>query len=274
MDFALKTQQYNTLSEVIKVTDSREKRKMQNGLSEAEVAATFSKWAGAPLQEKLTLDRLPNQLNRKRVNIDEMISSEGNHQKANHIFWEGHKSNRQTLAEGYIIRWGQFPSLFGDMLVLATDQGLCGLGFLGPYDGTPILNDFKCRWRRAEFHEDIDAVAPIVTSIFQPRANIPLHVWGTKFQIRIWRQLLKIPFGHLSTYSDLARVIGMPKASRAVGNAVGQNPISWLIPCHRVLRLTGELGGYRWGKMTKRLMLAWETAQVDGHIRRKEEQAH
>ncbi|MEM9961595.1 MAG: methylated-DNA--[protein]-cysteine S-methyltransferase, partial [Pseudomonadota bacterium] len=93
--------------------------------------------------------------------------------------------------------------------------------------------------------------------------EVPLYLIGAPFQIKVWEALLAIPSGHVTTYSEIAKAIGHPKAMRAVGSAVGRNPISWLIPCHRAIRRDGALGGYRWGLPVKRAMLAWEAARAD-----------
>ncbi|MEO1789425.1 MAG: methylated-DNA--[protein]-cysteine S-methyltransferase, partial [Pseudomonadota bacterium] len=121
--------------------------------------------------------------------------------------------------------------------------------------------DMTSRWPGAEVIEDSATVAPLAQAAFGGE-DTALHLIGAPFQIKVWEALLRIPTGHVTTYSDIARVIGNPKAVRAVGTAVGRNPISWLIPCHRALRKSGGLGGYHWGLPVKRAMLAWEAAET------------
>jgi AraC family transcriptional regulator of adaptative response/methylated-DNA-[protein]-cysteine methyltransferase len=123
----------------------------------------------------------------------------------------------------------------------------------------------RARWPEATFIQDRDAIAGWVQAAFGPTRNgeIRLHLIGAPFQLKVWEALLAIPSGHVSTYSEIARHIGNPKAVRAVGTAVGRNPISWLIPCHRALRRDGALGGYHWGLPLKRAMLAFESARLD-----------
>ena len=119
------------------------------------------------------------------------------------------------------------------------------------------------RWPKAKFVEDRAAVAPWMIAALNGSGALDLHLIGAPFQIKVWEALLAIPEGRVTTYSDIARHIGHPKAVRAVGTAVGRNPISWLIPCHRALRKSGALGGYHWGLPVKRAMLAFETARTE-----------
>ncbi|MCA8882981.1 MAG: bifunctional helix-turn-helix domain-containing protein/methylated-DNA--[protein]-cysteine S-methyltransferase [Rhodobacteraceae bacterium] len=164
--------------------------------------------------------------------------------------------------EGLTIRWAVADSPFGPALAMATDQGLCGLAFTAECGEAEAQADLRARWPGAVFVEDPDRVLPLVSAAFGGR-GADLHLIGAPFQIKVWEALLQIPSGHVTTYSDIARVIGAPKAVRAVGTAVGRNPISWLIPCHRALRKSGGLGGYHWGLPVKRAMLAWESARQD-----------
>ena len=137
-----------------------------------------------------------------------------------------------------------------------------GLAFTAECGEAEAQADLRARWPGAVFVEDPDRVLPLVSAAFGGR-GADLHLIGAPFQIKVWEALLQIPSGHVTTYSDIARVIGAPKAVRAVGTAVGRNPISWLIPCHRALRKSGGLGGYHWGLPVKRAMLAWESARQD-----------
>jgi AraC family transcriptional regulator, regulatory protein of adaptative response / methylated-DNA-[protein]-cysteine methyltransferase len=169
--------------------------------------------------------------------------------------------------EGLTISFGFHPSPFGSALVMATDRGLAGLAFADPGTEREALADMKGRWRRADYIEDSARTATIAKRIFDPaqwNPEQPLRVilLGTDFEVRVWDTLLKIPMGKLVTYSDIAGSICAPKAARAVGAAVGKNPVSFVVPCHRVVGKSGELTGYHWGLTRKRAMLGWEAGQV------------
>lgn len=163
---------------------------------------------------------------------------------------------------GLTIRHGWCDSPFGPALAMATDRGLCALGFAGETGAEATLADLAARWPAATHLADPAAVTPLAETIFGGAGRAELHLIGAPFQIKVWEALLAIPTGHVTTYSTIASAIGHPKAVRAVGTAVGRNPISWLIPCHRALRKSGELGGYHWGLPVKRAMLAWEAAKT------------
>jgi AraC family transcriptional regulator of adaptative response/methylated-DNA-[protein]-cysteine methyltransferase len=126
------------------------------------------------------------------------------------------------------------------------------------------MADMRARWPRAAFADAPERLAAWVTAAFAERGETRLHLTGGPFQIKVWEALLAIPSGHVTTYSDIAVAIGHPGAVRAVGTAVGRNPVSWIIPCHRALRKAGGLGGYHWGLDVKRAMLAFEAARLDG----------
>lgn len=171
--------------------------------------------------------------------------------------------------EGLTLSYGFFPSQFGLALVIATERGLCGLAFADAGEEAKAFADMKSRWPRARFVEDATITAPIARRIFDPgtwRPDQPLKVImiGTDFEVRVWQTLLKIPMGHASTYSDIARKVGNPKAARAVGAAVGKNPVCFVVPCHRVIGKSGDLTGYHWGLTRKRAILGWEAGQVGG----------
>lgn len=163
---------------------------------------------------------------------------------------------------GLVIRWGWFESPFGPALVMATDKGICGMGFADEMGAEAAMKDLVSRWPKATYTEDPMAIRPMVDAALGGQAT-SLHLIGAPFQIKVWEALLAIPSGHVTTYADIAGVIGHPTAYRAVGTAVGRNPISFLIPCHRALRRDGGLGGYHWGLPRKRAMLAWEAARAD-----------
>ncbi|SLN63145.1 Bifunctional transcriptional activator/DNA repair enzyme Ada [Roseovarius albus] len=169
--------------------------------------------------------------------------------------------------EGLKIYWGWFDSPFGLSLVMGTEKGICGIGFAEEMGEEATMEDLVSRWPKAEFIEDPMMLRPWVLTAYgagdQITEKAPLYLIGSALQIKVWEALLEIPSGHVTTYSEIARVINRPRAVRAVGTAVGRNPISLLIPCHRALRKSGGLGGYHWGLPVKRAILAWESARQE-----------
>jgi AraC family transcriptional regulator of adaptative response/methylated-DNA-[protein]-cysteine methyltransferase len=173
----------------------------------------------------------------------------------------------KTRGAGLTINFGWHVSPFGLALVMATDRGLAGLAFCDPGGERAALDDMRGRWPNASYVEDVAATQPYAARIFEParwRQEEPLRVVliGTDFQVRVWEALLRIPMGRACSYSSIADRIGAPKASRAVGAAVGANPISFVVPCHRALGKSGALTGYHWGLTRKRAILGWEAGQL------------
>src|SRR5262249_25533978 len=168
---------------------------------------------------------------------------------------------------GLRMHYGFHPSPFGTALIIATDRGLAGLAFADAGEEAAALADMQGRWPAATYVEDTARTALLARRIFDPglsRADRPLNVVviGTDFEVRVWQALVTIPMGKAATYSGIARHIGKPTAARAVGAAVGKNPISFVVPCHRVLGKSGDLTGYHWGITRKRAMLGWEAGQA------------
>jgi AraC family transcriptional regulator of adaptative response/methylated-DNA-[protein]-cysteine methyltransferase len=164
---------------------------------------------------------------------------------------------------GLDIRWGWFDSPFGPALAMGTARGLCGLGFAAEAGRAATFADLAARWPKAAFREDAEALQPWVEAAFGGGGEARAVLIGAPFQIKVWEALISVPTGRVTTYADIAAAIGRPGAARAVGTAVGRNPVSWLIPCHRALRRSGGLGGYHWGLPVKRAMLAWEAARAE-----------
>jgi len=169
--------------------------------------------------------------------------------------------------ENMILTYGFHASPFGTALVMTTPRGLAGLALTDAGKEKAALKDMKSRWPKAKYVEDFAATSSTARRIFDPslwRKEQPLRIVliGTDFEVRVWEKLLTIPMGRLTTYSDLAAQAGSPKAARAVGAAVGKNPICFVVPCHRVVGKTGELTGYHWGLTRKRAILGWEAGQV------------
>jgi AraC family transcriptional regulator, regulatory protein of adaptative response / methylated-DNA-[protein]-cysteine methyltransferase len=165
--------------------------------------------------------------------------------------------------DGLRLQYGFHPSPFGEALIVAAPRGLAGLGFVDEGNRAAALADMHRRWPRATLIEDSEATAPLAVRAFEPtlwRAETPLRIVmiGSDFEVRVWETLLAVPLGCATTYSDIARRIGNPKAARAVGAAVGRNPISFVVPCHRVLGRSGALTGYHWGLARKQAIIGWE----------------
>ena len=169
----------------------------------------------------------------------------------------------KARGEGTTLRYGFHPSPFGIALVMASERGLTGLAFADEGGEAAALADMQHRWPRATYIEDPAATKGFARRIFDRgawQADQPLRIVmiGSDFEVRVWETLLKLPLGKATTYSDIAAHIGRPGAARAVGAAVGRNPISFVVPCHRVLGKGGGLCGYHWGLTRKRAILGWE----------------
>jgi AraC family transcriptional regulator, regulatory protein of adaptative response / methylated-DNA-[protein]-cysteine methyltransferase len=169
--------------------------------------------------------------------------------------------------EGLVIHYGFHPSPFGTALVMTTERGLAGLAFADPGEDETALADMQRRWPKARYVEHAARTAPLARRIFDQklwRPDQPLRVVliGTDWEVRVWETLLKIPMGRLTTYSDIAAKVCTPAAARAVGAAVGKNPVSFVVPCHRVVGKSGALTGYHWGITRKQAMLGWEAGKV------------
>jgi AraC family transcriptional regulator, regulatory protein of adaptative response / methylated-DNA-[protein]-cysteine methyltransferase len=160
--------------------------------------------------------------------------------------------------EGVCIRYGVADTPFGSAFVAETSRGLCRLAFIDSAIDVE-LKSLRASWPRADFVRDDARATTLVDTIWGHRtATLPLAVCGTNFQVQVWRALLELDAGETVTYGALAARLGMSNGARAVGNAVGANPIAWVIPCHRVLRAGGQLGGYRWGVARKQMIRRWE----------------
>ena len=240
------------------------------GMSAAHFQRVFSHWVGVSpkrYQQYLTLDHAKRLLADRHSVLETSLAtglSGGGRLHDLFLRWEAMTPGEYARAgEGLTIFWGWFESPFGPALVMGTERGICGMGFAAEQPEAQVMQDLLSRWPKAEFVEDPVALRPWVQAAFGAGEGAPLYLIGAPFQIKVWEALLSIPSGHVTTYSDIARVIGHPAAVRAVGTAVGRNPVSFLIPCHRALRKSGGLGGYHWGLPVKRAMLAWESARLE-----------
>jgi AraC family transcriptional regulator, regulatory protein of adaptative response / methylated-DNA-[protein]-cysteine methyltransferase len=167
----------------------------------------------------------------------------------------------KSSGEGLKINYGIHETKFGKAFIAVTERGICQLSFLDDENDSMFISELEQCWPSASLKESKKITKPYINSIFSEEKNKPLslYVKGTNFQINVWKALLNVPYGRLSTYGQIANLIGNPKASRAVGSAVGANPVSLLIPCHRVIRASGIIGEYRWGSIRKRSILSWES---------------
>jgi len=167
--------------------------------------------------------------------------------------------------ENLVINYCFAESPFGKLIVASTAKGICHMFF--EEDEPQALSELKSRFPNAEYHQVIDTLQQNALFIFQKDwqqlDQIKLHLKGTNFQLKVWETLLKIPLGSISTYGAMANSIDRPKAARAVGTAIGRNPVAFLIPCHRVIQANGNLGGYMWGETRKSAIMGWEAAKVE-----------
>jgi AraC family transcriptional regulator of adaptative response/methylated-DNA-[protein]-cysteine methyltransferase len=244
------------------------------GVTSTELHHLFRRWAGLTPKaflQALTLDSARNLLRDSASVLDASYEVGLSGPGRLHDLFVTHEAMSpgewKTGGEGLTVYYGFHPALFGTALVMATDRGLCGLAFADPGEEKAAVADMRSRWPRATYAEDSARTAPLCARIFDKklwREDRPLRVVliGTDFEVRVWETLLRIPMGRATTYSDIAKHIGNPKAPRAVGAAVGKNPISFVVPCHRVIGKSGELTGYHWGLTRKRAMLGWEAGTV------------
>ncbi|HRO11710.1 bifunctional helix-turn-helix domain-containing protein/methylated-DNA--[protein]-cysteine S-methyltransferase [Amaricoccus sp.] len=239
------------------------------GMSPAHFQRLFSQWVGVSpkrYQQYLALDHAKRLLAERHSVLDTAyaagLSGAG---RLHDLFlrWEAMSPGEYARGgEGLEIAWGWFDTPFGPALAMGTDRGLCGLAFAAETGREAAMADLRGRWPKARFVEAPERIGAWVDAAFGG-GEARLHLIGAPFQLKVWEALLAVPSGHVTTYSDIAAAIGRPKAVRAVGTAVGRNPVSFLIPCHRALQKAGGLGGYHWGLGVKRAMLAWEAARLE-----------
>ncbi len=237
------------------------------GLSPAHFQRVFSQWVGVSpkrFQQYLTLDLAKKMLAERFTLLDTaMETGLSGTSRLHDLFLRWEAMTPGEFAQGAEVFWDWTESPFGEALVMATERGICGIAFTAETGRQAALADMMARWPNAAFRQSDARLSPWLTAVFEAKGEAQLHLIGAPFQIKVWEALLRIPTGHVTTYSEIAQSVGNPKAVRAVGTAVGRNPVSWLIPCHRALRKTGALGGYHWGLPVKRALLAWEAARHD-----------
>ncbi|MGW8249277.1 MAG: methylated-DNA--[protein]-cysteine S-methyltransferase [Anaerolineales bacterium] len=242
-------------------------------LSEYHFQRMFTRWVGiSPKRflQYLTKEHAKQLLERSESVLDATygtgLSSPG---RLHDLFitWEAVTPGEyKQRGEGLTISYGFHESPFGEVLLALTPRGVCGLSFIQKEGRAAALSQLKRRWNKAEFTNDQPGSARMVEEIFSffgghTNGELPLHLMGTSFQLKVWEALLRVPSGMVVSYEDIALQIGLPGASRAVGSAVGRNPLPVVIPCHRVIRKSGEIGQYRWGSPRKKALLGWEIAK-------------
>jgi len=244
------------------------------GLSESHFQRLFTRWAGVSPKrflQFLTKEGAKELLNRSENLLDTThqigLSSLGRLHELFVTTEAVSPGEYKSRGAGVTIRYGIHPTPFGKCLIATTERGICHLSFVQAKEGDAIDN-LVADWKQAEMVEDYKSTALLVKPIFDlqygVRGGEPLKVYlrGTNFQLKVWEALLQIPTGTVTTYEGIAERIGKPGATRAVGTAIGHNPIAVLIPCHRVIRKVGEFGNYRYGALRKKALLAYESAQT------------
>jgi AraC family transcriptional regulator of adaptative response/methylated-DNA-[protein]-cysteine methyltransferase len=239
-----------------------------------ELHYLFRRWAGLTpkaFMQALTLEHAKRLLRGSASVLDAALDSGLSGPGRLHDLFVTHEAMSpgewKTGGAGMMMRFGFHPSPFGIAVVIASPRGLAGLAFADPGEELAALLDLQRRWPRAHYVEDVSGTLALAQRIFDPnlwRPEQPLRVVliGTDFEVRVWETLMKIPMGRAVCYSDIAASIERPKSARAVGAAVGKNPISFVVPCHRALGKSGALTGYHWGLTRKQAMIGWEAGQV------------
>ncbi len=241
------------------------------GPSPHHIQRLFRRWAGIPPErfgQVLTLDYARAQLEASAAAPDTALRTESSCPSRLHdLFVTCEAMSPDPLKRGGAgvdIAYGVHPSPFGPCFVGRTGRGVCALGFVDG-DARSVRAAFERRWPAARFHEAPGATAEAAARLSERRSAggdaLRLVLAGTDFQHKVWEALLRIPPGRIVSYRALAQALGLPRSARAVGGAVAANPIAYLIPCHRVIRHSGRLSNYEWGRSRKRVMLAWEAVR-------------
>lgn len=247
------------------------------GLSPHHFQRLFTRWVGVSPKkflQYLSLDRAKACLSASGSVLDAAFAAGLSGPGRLHDLFVSHEAvtpgEFKRRGEGLSIRYGYADSPFGEALILTTPRGICGLAFVGVGGRRACFEDMAARWPSAEFGEDQVAVGRLGRAIFEPRAQdahkLKLVLFGSPFQIKVWEALLRIPQGALVSYDALAESIGARGAARAIGSAVGDNPISYLIPCHRVIRKSGAISDYHWGRPRKMALIGWEAARAERRV--------
>ncbi len=275
-DYAIVCRAIEYVSENWRAQPSLERIATHVGLSRFALQKLFTRWAGISPKaflQAITLRAARQLLDDNASILDTAYEVGLSGPSRLHDLFVTHQAMPPGIYKaggaGLTISYGFHASPFGTAVILTTGCGLVGLAFADGGGEQAALADMKGRWPKAAYVESSAATAPYAEHIFAPLARdaqTPLRVVfiGTDFQIRVWQSLLKIPPGRITTYGAIARHLEQPRAARAVGAAVGRNPLSFVVPCHRVVGASGALTGYHWGLTRKRAILGWETANCNG----------
>ncbi|MDC7786250.1 bifunctional helix-turn-helix domain-containing protein/methylated-DNA--[protein]-cysteine S-methyltransferase [Rhodoplanes sp. TEM] len=246
------------------------------GLSTDGLTALFRRWAGLTPKaflQALTLDYARKLLRESASVLDAAYEVGLSGPGRLHDLFVTHEAMSpgewKAGGAGLVLDYGFHPSPFGTALIMGTSRGLAGIAFADQGGEAATLADMQARWPNATYVRDQAGTAALARRVFDPatwRPDRPLRIVliGTDFEVRVWETLLRVPLGHLTTYSTVAGTLHSPKAARAVGAAVGRNPLCFVVPCHRVVGKSGDLTGYHWGLTRKRAMIGWETGQRGG----------
>lgn len=242
------------------------------GLNEDQLQKLFTRWAGLTPKaflQALTLDHARAMLKDSASILDATYATGLSGPGRLHDLFIAHEAMSpgvyKAKGAGLKISYGFHPSPFGIALAMVTDHGLCGLAFGDEGNNQLAFTDMTSRWPNAQYTEDSARTASYVARVFgNIKDNQPIRITmiGSDFEISVWETLLKIPLGKAVAYADIATAIGKPKAARAVGAAVGRNPICFVVPCHRALGKSGVLTGYHWGLTRKKAILGWEAGKL------------
>lgn len=259
------------LQEHFRKQPSLEEIAQELGTDLFQLQKTFKRWAGiSPKRflQYLTLQHSENLLDSQSSVLDAALDSGLSGPGRLHDLFVSLKAvspgEYKALGKGVLLSYGFHHTHFGLCLLAASERGLSALYFIEEDEKEAALADLQKYWLAAQLKHEPEVTEPYLAKMFQPSLDekVPLWVKGTNLQIKVWEALLKIPEGKLCSYGDVASAIQHPTATRAVASAIGANPISFLIPCHRVLRKSGAIGGYRWGLPRKRALMAWERSQI------------
>lgn len=241
------------------------------GLSASHFQRVFQRWAGVSPKrflQYLTLQRAKRLLEASEPVLETALDCGLSGPGRLHDLFVSVEAvtpgEYKRLGRDLEIRYGVQPGPFGEAFLAVTERGVCHLSFLEPLTPERVLAQLRRRWPGALLREDQAAVEAWNRRIFahgEPRNPLPVYLKGTNFQLKVWEALLAVPVGSVCSYQGLARALGKPQATRAVAGAVASNPISYLIPCHRVIRSTGAVSGYAGGVTRKRALLGWEAAR-------------
>ena len=277
-DYELITRSIRFLSQSWREQPSLDELAEHLGLSPAYCQRLFKRWCGLSPKEfmgAIAIDHARQLLQGSTSVLDASLQSGLSGAGRLHDLFVSHEAmtpgDYKRRGAGLEMAYGYHPTPFGEALFMTTKRGLAGLAFVGGEKGgtrEETFADMTRRWPACRFIEEPEHTKAHVRQIFGPATDaegvqaVRLVLIGTDFEVRVWETLLKIPLGRAVSYGDIARHLGCPTASRAVGTAVGRNPISFVVPCHRVMRADGGLGGYHWGVTRKRAIIGWEAGQL------------